>query len=181
MNRIGFGLMVGLTVLFGTASTRVLGQEEVVILGDSPAQQQYFRTYWEQLRNIGGAAAPEQQLSQPPVRNSRLRSQLLQKNLRVRDLRLERIIKLNGSSELMGILTNRNRDPVTVLSVNYQIFDAFGELVQTGSATPEPSTIGPGQSVTFSRTLWTVPVDGEYKIQLAKPAFTLAETDDTNN
>lgn len=179
MNRLGF--VLGLSIaLLSVTQARVLGQEDVVILGNSPAEQDFFRSYWEQLRSIGRptrTTAPAQSQSAQPIGGAnRPNLQALQRNLRVRDLRLARIIKLNGSSELQGVLTNRNSVPVTVLAVNYRILDAFGNLVQTGSASPEPSTIAPGQSVTFSRTLLTVPVDGGYQVKLARPAFTLEES-----
>jgi hypothetical protein len=175
MNRLGlvFGLGV---VLFSAVQTRVLGQEDVVILGNSPAQQDFFRSYWDLLRNSSRPAAPTQRQSTQPIGGAnRPNLQALQRNLRVRDLRLARIIKLNGSSELQGVLTNRNSVPVTVVAINYRILDAFGNLIQTGSASPEPSTIAPGQSVTFSRTLLTIPVDDGYQVKLARPAFTLDE------
>ena len=179
MNRLGVVFGLGI-VLFSAMQTRVFGQEDVVILGNSPAQQDFFRSYWEQLRNTSRPTpSPQRQSTQPIGGANRPNFQVLQRNLRVRDLRLERIIKLNGSSELQGVLTNRNSVPVTVLAVNYRILDSLGNLIQTGSASPEPSTIGPGQSVTFSRTLLTIPVDGGYQVRLARPAFTLEESSDT--
>ncbi len=74
---------------------------------------------------------------------------------------------------IAGTLTNLNTFPVTVLGVNFKIVDAFGDLVQTGTVSPEPSMIGPRQSVTFQKPLYSLPSYKRYEIKLLNPAFVL--------
>ena len=151
--------------------------KDIVRIGESPAQWQHFNTQWQQLLDLSRGAAQDRR--NPASVNSlhtaqQIPLQQVVRNLRVRNLRLEYIIKLNGSSELMGDLTNNNPIPITVTAVNFEILDAKGNLIQTGSAKPEPSTIQPGQSVTFSKTLLTVPPDVGFRVRLARPALVIA-------
>jgi hypothetical protein len=74
---------------------------------------------------------------------------------------------------IAGTLTNLNTFPVTVLGVNFKIVDAFGDLVQTGTVSPEPSLIGPRQSVTFQKPLYSLPSYKRYEVKLLNPAFVL--------
>jgi hypothetical protein len=74
---------------------------------------------------------------------------------------------------IAGTLTNLNPFPVTVLGVNFKIVDAFGDLVQTGTVSPEPSTIGPRQSVTFQKPLYSLPSYKRYEVKLLDPTFIL--------
>jgi hypothetical protein len=75
---------------------------------------------------------------------------------------------------ISGTLTNLNTFPVTVIGVNFKIVDAFGDLVQTGMVSPEPSTIGPRQSVTFQKPLYSLPSYKRYEVKLLDPAFVLS-------
>ncbi|MCM1983446.1 FxLYD domain-containing protein [Lyngbya confervoides] len=155
-------------------------QADIVLIGETPDQWTYYADYWQQLVNVG------QPLGRPlPVRGNGdaldpvLRSASAQpprewiQNLVVRNLELRPIIKLNGSSQVFGLLTNRNSQTVTVTGVNFEIRDRQGNLIQTGSATPTPSQIAPGQTVSFSQTLFTVPRDDRFSLRLAQPAFLL--------
>lgn len=170
-------LVSSLLIAFPLAALPAIAQSEpdIVIIGDTADQRQHFQSYWQQLLNLNQAAEqtrPKPQPQQPTDREVKLQSIL--RNLYVRDLGLDYIVQLNGSSQLSGVLTNDNDIPVTVLAVNYEIVDHQGYLLQTGSAQPEPSTIAPGQSVTFSETLWTVAPDAGYKVRLLDPPFEIS-------
>lgn len=145
---------------------------DVVVIGNSPAQWSALEAYWNQLLNLNAPPAPAAVPTSPdqalgPAIDPQLLQQQLASRLRVSNLRLEPIIKLNGSSQLMGVLTNSNPTPVTVSGVNFEILDSNGNLIQTGSATPEPTTLVPGQSVTFKAELLTIPPDGGFRARLA--------------
>lgn len=150
--------------------------QDIVIIGETATQRQQFQSYWQQLLILNQTAERNRpQRTAPPqyaVREKQL-DQLV-KNLFVTDMGLDYIIQLNGSSQVSGILTNGNDVSVTIIAVNYQVLDQWGGLLQTGSAQPKPSTIAPGQSVTFADTLWTIPPDSNYKVQLLDPPFVLS-------
>ena len=151
---------------------------DMIRIGDSPAQWSQFESYWNKLVNLNGAKTPAAEAPQASGSGqTAVDPQILQKalirNLRISGLRLAPIIKLNGSSQLTGTITNGNRKAVTVASINFGIYDGSGNLIQTSAATPEPSTIAPGATVTFQRELPTVPPNPEYSIRLVNPAVTL--------
>lgn len=151
-------------------------EQDIVIIGETAAQNQQFQSYWQQLINLKQSAerARPKSTVQPKyaARDDReVKLQKILRNLKVEDIDLDYIIQLNGSSHLSGILTNENDQLVTVIAVNYEILDRRGNLLQTGSAQPKPSTIGPGQSVTFADTLWTIAPDEAYEVRLLDPAF----------
>jgi hypothetical protein len=79
----------------------------------------------------------------------------------------------NNRVLLRGTLTNGNAVPVTVLAVNYRILDSFDNLLQTGSLSPEPSTIAPKQTVTLQEELFNLPTANGYEVKLMNPAFVL--------
>jgi hypothetical protein len=79
----------------------------------------------------------------------------------------------NSMGLIAGTLTNLNTFPVKVLSVNFKIVDAFGELIQTGTVSPEPTLISPRQSVTFQKPLYALPLHNRYEVRLLNPAFVL--------
>lgn len=171
-------------ILFLPSASRAQSPGDVIQIGNSPAQWSQYRDYWNQLLNLGkppaAPAAPASNGStddptssdQAKVDPAVLEKKLAQ-NLRVSNLRLQRIIKLNGSSQLTGSITNRNNKPVTVNSVNLEVIGPNGALVQTVAATPEPTTIPAGATVTFQRDLPTVSVDGGYKVRLSKTPFSI--------
>lgn len=66
------------------------------------------------------------------------------------------------------MITNGNRKAVTVSSVNLEILDPFGNLVQTSAPTPEPSTIPAGETVTFQTQLYTVPANDGFQVRLSR-------------
>lgn len=169
--------LIASVLAFTATSGRAQSAGDVVIIGDSPAQWSVLGAYWNQLLNLNAPptptvpTSPDQALG--PAIDPQLLQQQLASRLRVSNLRLEPIIKLNGSSQLMGVLTNSNPAPVTVSGVNFEILDANGNLVQTGSATPEPTTLVPGQSVTFKAELLTIPPDGGYRARLAPSPYVI--------
>ncbi|WP_299487352.1 FxLYD domain-containing protein [Acaryochloris sp. IP29b_bin.137] len=166
-------LLSAIAILPIAVPTTTNAAEDIVIIGETAAQKQRFQTYWQQLLNLNQAA--ERAKPKPQAQSLQAaREKKLEKithNLYVEDIGLDYIIQLNGSSQLSGILTNRNDIPVTVLAVNYEILDRSGYLLQTGSAQPKPSTIAPGQSVTFADTLWTIDPDEGYEVRLLDPPF----------
>lgn len=149
---------------------------DIVIIGDSPQRWQQFQTYWENLLQLNRPQSLTQEPppfpAPPPIPTSPGEPEILA-NLVVQDLLLQPIIKLNGSSQVIGVLTNLNPVPVRVASVNFAVVDALGKILRTGSARPEPSTLQPGQSVTFSQTLLTIPPDIGAQVRLLEPAFSL--------
>ena len=174
------------SVLVSTAAIATLpghtqSAGDVIQIGGSSSEQARFRSYWQQLMNLNGPPETEtadtsdtsgSSFSESDVDPQAL-AEKLSKKLRVSNLRLVPIIRLNGSSEVQGTLTNGNKESVTVSGVNFEVLDGSGNLVQTGSATPSPSTLASGQSVTFKAQLLTVPAGGNYKVRLTKPAFNL--------
>jgi hypothetical protein len=169
---------LGLTLIAASSliATAVQAQSgaDIIQIGGSPDEQQYYRSYWNDLIDLGSQAAQERQ----PQETSRIEADpeadLAQtiRNLDIRELVLEPIIKLNGSSQVFGIVVNKNPQPVTVSAINFEVLDKDGYLIQTGSAQPEPSTLAPGQ--TFTRVLLTVPPDAGYEVKLSEPTFVLA-------
>lgn len=151
-------------------------EQDIVIIGETAEQRQRFQAYWQRLLNLSQAAerARPQPQVQPQYVAREAKLEEILRNLYVSDIGLDYIIQLNGSSQLSGILTNANDIPVTVIAVNYEILDRRGNLLQTGSAQPEPSTIAPGQSVTFSDTLWTIAPDAGYEVRLLDPPFQIS-------
>lgn len=151
----------------------VHAKQDVVIIGETAAQRQHFQAYWQQLlhlnQSVEQARFPQQSVPRYATREEMLDNIL--RNLYVRDLGLDDIVQLNGSSQLSGMLTNENNFPVTVVAVNYEILDRRGDLLQTGSAQPTPRTIAPGQSVTFSEILWTILPRTGYEVRLLDPPF----------
>lgn len=150
---------------------------DIVILGNSPEQQARFQAYWNELLNLN---TPKTQSGEQSFAPAAPDPQLLEKeiirNLRVSSLQLKPIVSLGGSSEVIGSLTSSNKKPVTVVAVNYEITDAAGKVIQTGSARPQPSTIAPGQTVTFRDQLLTTSARGGNKgIRLSNPAFVIQD------
>jgi hypothetical protein len=176
--------------------------ETVIIIGDSPDQWEFYNNYWNELmlqrrptpevesprarfqdnffqqnaeiQDNSGFPGMSGEAPAPSPLASNADTKALSKNLLVRNLRLNPIIKLNGSSQLFGVLTNRNSVPVVVSGVNFEIRDRRGGILQTGTARPAPSLLAPGQSVTFSETLITVPPDIGAQVRLIDPAFILS-------
>ena len=169
-------LMLGSLLISTGMGIPLVGQAQspgdVIQIGDSPSDWSYYQGYWQQLVNLGGATAPPTPsapagdaaatATDPAV----LEQQLL-RNIRVSNVRLTPIIRLNGSSQLIGSITNRNSKPVTVSSINLEIVRG-GQMIQTVSAVPEPATLAPGATVTFQRMLNTIPPDGGYQARLAR-------------
>lgn len=174
MTRISFGL--ALLAVSNLLAPAAQAQEDIIQIGDSPGEQQYYRTYWNELVELGSQASPPRQPQETSRVGADPEAELEQiiRNLDIRELVLEPIIRLNGSSQVFGVLVNKNPDPVTVSAINFEVLDEDGYLIQTGSAQPEPSTLAPGQVVTFTRVLLTVPPDAGYEVQLSEPTFVLA-------
>lgn len=181
VKRLLVGATLASTTLVATLPGHTQSAGDVIQIGGSVSEQSQFRDYWQQLINLNGPPEAEatdaSDASDSSFSDSDVDPQVLAKklsqNLRVSNLRLVPIIRLNGSSEVQGTLTNGNKQSVTVSGVNFEVLDGSGNLVQTGSAVPSPSTLASGQSVTFKAELLTVPAGGNYKVRLTKPAFNI--------
>lgn len=175
LGRLLVGSVLISTVALAPQAARTQTPGDIVVIGNSPLEWSEFQSYWTQLLNLNAPSAPaETQSSSAPGaqgEDPQVLAKKLKKNLRVSKLRLDPIIRLNGSSLAAGSLTNGNKEAVTVSSVNFEIVDSSGNLVQTGSAAPQPSTLAPGQTVTFQAELLTVPADAGHKIRLSSDAF----------
>lgn len=163
------GALLGASLLVGLALP-VLAQAagDIVVVGGSPSQWGRNQTHWNQLMGLT-RPRPNPKGEKPGASPAAADPEALARNVQVTNVRLVPILKLSGSSQVAGMVTNRNTKPVTVTSVNFQVFDAQGNLMQTGSAVPQPATIGPGQSVTFQQTLTTVPSDSGATVRLSNP------------
>lgn len=167
-------LIVG-SVLLSTATlmpTPATAQSpgDVIRIGNGPSEWIQFESFWGQLLNLNGPTEqgdPAGDDFEQPEDPQKIAKKIMAK-LKVSNLRLAPIIRLNGSSIAEGTLTNNNDETVRVGSVNFEIFDGRGKLLSTGSAIPEPSSIEPGQSVTFRRQLLTTPPDPSYDIRLSR-------------
>ena len=179
--RLLVGSVLTSTAVVATLPGHTQSAGDVIQIGGSASEQARFESYWNQLLNLNGPSEAESadpaNASNADFSESNVDPQVLakklSKNLKVSNLRLVPIIRLNGSSEVQGTLSNRNKQSVTVSGVNFEVLDRGGNLVQTGSAVPSPSTLSPGQSVTFKAELLTVPAGGNYKIRLTNPAFNI--------
>ncbi|KAI9133818.1 FxLYD domain-containing protein [Acaryochloris sp. CCMEE 5410] len=179
LTRLLIGSVMTSTALVATLPGHTQSAGDVIQIGGSASEQSRFQNYWQRLMNLN--SPPETEESADSATSSfeesdvdpQVLAKQLSKNLRVSNLRLVPIIRLNGSSEVQGTLTNGNKKSVTVSSVNFEVVDGTGKLVQTGSAVPAPSTLSAGQSVTFKAQLLTVPAGGNYKVRLTKPAFNI--------
>lgn len=166
------------TVLVTGAAMPALAQSagDIVVVGNSPSDWSRNQANWNQLMGLSrpkpAVTAPNPQGGRP-AGPAAVDPKVLAANVRVSGLRLEPIIKLNGSSALTGTVTNGNRQPVTITGVNFEVFDADGKLLQTGTAVPKPATLAPGQSATFNETLTTVPSDSGAKVRLADPGVSI--------
>jgi hypothetical protein len=176
--RMSHGKYFASSLLFVTAIgfpalTWAQTSTDVIRIG-SPSEWSQYESHWKQLINSGFNKPPRDAAEKANARSTstasdpKITEQTLIKNLRVNDLRLVPIIKLNGSSQVMGQITNGNRKAVTVSSVNLEILDSFGNLVQTSAPTPEPSMIPAGETVTFQKQLYTVPPDGGFQVRLSR-------------
>jgi hypothetical protein len=144
---------------------------DIIRIG-SPSEWGQYDSYWKELiknrdsKLLNEAPGKTDNSSTLNGANSKDLEESLTKNLRVIDLRLVPIIKLNGSSQVTGKIRNNNSKAITVSSINLEVLDAFGNLVQTSAASPEPSTIPPGGMVTFQQELYTIPFDSGYQVRL---------------
>jgi hypothetical protein len=145
---------------------------DVVVIGNSPNQWNRNQTHWNQIMGLN-RPKPATPKGEKPGAVAAVDPKVLAGNVRVSNLKIVPIVRLNGSSQVSGTVTNGNRQPVTVTGVNFQVFDDKGNLLQTGAVAPQPATIGPGQSVTFQQTLLTVPADSGATVRLSDPAVTV--------
>lgn len=172
MIRVAIASILASTATAIPAPTKAQSAGDIVILGNSPEQQAQFQAYWNELLKLNvPKTQPDQQSLAPTAPNPQLLEKEIIRNLKVSGLQLKPVIGLGGSSEVVGSLTSSNKKPVTVSAVNYEIVDAAGTVLQTGSAVPEPATIAPGQTVTFKDQLLTTSARGDKSIRLSKPAF----------
>lgn len=152
---------------------------DIIVIGNSPRQWAQNQSYWNQLVGVFGRAIPAATASAPSSDTTQAAAdpqatlQKLLQNISVSAPQLQAILKLPGSSQVSGSLTNRNNQPVTIGGVNFEVLDNTGQVIQTGSAIPEPATVGPGQTVTYQQTLLTVPSDVGASVRLANPSVTI--------
>jgi hypothetical protein len=153
-------------------ASRAQSPGDIIRIG-SPGEWSQYESYWNQLINLSAASKPATSASGGSVGGDTatdpavLEKQLLS-NIKVTKIRLEPIIGWSGASQLMGSVTNNNTKAVTVSSINFDIYKSSGDLQQTTAARPQPATIPPGGTVTFSQQLPTVPADSGYQARLAK-------------
>jgi uncharacterized protein YcfL len=148
---------------------------DIVVVGNSPSQWGRNQSHWNQLMGLT-RPKPSAKGETPGTGASGDPAALQQEmigNVRVSDIAIQPIIGRSGSSVVAGKVTNNNRKPVTVTSVNFQVFDANGKMLQTEAASPRPATIAPGQSVTFQEVLPTVPADVGATVKVSDPAVTI--------
>ena len=150
---------------------------DIVVIGESPSEWARFRAYWLELLQLSNAAqqaAPEASSdvasSEPDPAELEAK---IKKNLAVSNLKFMGIRSLSGSSQVIGSLTNKNKESVTIASVSFEIVDQDGTVVRSGAATPQPSTIAPGQTVTFSQELFGFPARSSYEVQLTQSPFVI--------
>ncbi|WNC46007.1 FxLYD domain-containing protein [Thermosynechococcus sp. GLH187] len=180
ITRSPFPLWLTSIVLLGAiAPLPALAQRaagDIVIIGNSPYEWGRNQRYWNHLLNLSGATAaastPTPSETPQEVDPKVLEQQLL-RNIRVGQPQLQPVLKLPGSSVVTGTVTNNNRQPVTIQSVNYEVVGPNGQILQTGAATPEPATVDPGQTVTYQQMLPTVPADIGARVRLMQPAVRL--------
>jgi hypothetical protein len=165
-------LVLSVAMNFSTSSS-AQRSGDIIRIG-APSEWNQYESYWKQLikdrdkRPLEEVTGKTENNLTPNEADSKVLEEALIKNLRVSDLRLVPIIKLNGSSLVTGKIRNNNTKAITVYSINLEVLDSFGNLVQTSAPSPEPSTIGPGQTVTFQRELYTVPFDSGYQVRLSR-------------
>jgi hypothetical protein len=165
-------LLLAAVVNFSSSSS-AQKSGDIIRIG-APSEWSQYESYWKQLikntekKPLNDVTGKTDENLTPNETDLKNLEEALIKNLRVSDLRLVPIIKLNGSSLVTGKIRNNNTKAITVYSVNLEVLDSFGNLVQTSAPSPEPSTIGPGQTVTFQRELYTIPFDSGYQIRLSR-------------
>jgi hypothetical protein len=153
--------------------SRAQSPGDVIRIG-SPSDWSQYESYWNQLLNLSATSKPPSPAggsgsdATATATDPKVLEQALIKNLRVSNVRLVPIFKLSGSSQVSGKITNSNSKAVTVSSVNLEVLDPSGSLVQTSAAVPEPSTIPAGATVTFQQRLDTIPSDSGYKVRLSR-------------
>lgn len=173
---LGVALLTTGLPFVGQVASQAQSPGDVIQIGNSPSQWNRFSSYWNQLINLSGPTAPTATQDSGAPTASATDPQVLEKqlmrNLQVSQPRLIPIIGLSGSSQLTGSITNRNKKPVTVSSINFEIIGPDGNLAQTATAVPDPATIPAGATVTFQRQLLTVPAKGR-SVRLSNPPFTV--------
>jgi hypothetical protein len=167
------GALILSVVMNFSISSSAQRSGDIIRIG-APSEWNQYDSYWKQLvkdrdkRPLEEVTGKTDNNLTSNEADSKVLEEALIKNLRVSDLRLVPIIKLNGSSQITGKIRNNNTKAITVSSVNLEVLDSFGNLVQTSTSSPEPSTIPPGETVTFQRELYTVPFDGGYQVRLSR-------------
>jgi hypothetical protein len=172
VSRVVFGPLCLSLLALSALPGRTQSAGDVVVIGNSPSQWSQNQFHWNQLVELNGAK-PKQSTPNPVGDQAAANPQAIEKQLlsgiQISGVQLQPIIKLPGSSQLIGTLTNGNSQPVTIAGVNFKIVDANGKFLQSGTAVPQPATVAPGQSVTFQTTLSTIPADSGAKALLTNP------------
>jgi hypothetical protein len=173
---LGVALLTAGLPFVSQVASQAQSPGDIIQIGNSPSQWNQFESYWNQLINLSGPATPAASQGSGAPTASATDPQVLEKelirNLQVSKQRLVPIIGLSASSQLVGSITNRNKKPVTVSSINFEIIGPDGKMAQTATAVPDPSTIPAGATVTFQRQLLTVPSKGR-SVRLSNPPFSI--------
>jgi hypothetical protein len=175
---VGFGLGGS---MFAPSQAQVFlpeSQADTIIIGNSPEEWSYYSGYWQQLMDL--RPKPVDPISEKVDSQESLNPQTdpayllaLSKKVVVNNLRQEKISRRFGTSQIVGTLTNHNKEPVVIQGVNFEIRSSTGELLQTGTAVPQPKVLAPGQTVTFSQTLLSIPINRRFQLKLLDPAVAL--------
>ena len=176
---LGLGVIATTQLSLVTSSlAQYQGHEgDIVVIGESQEEWSRFRSYWLNLLQVSTSAPDtsgetgETTTAAASGPSTEELEATLKQNLAVSGLKFKTIRGIRGSSQVIGTLTNNNKKSVTVASVSFEIIDKKGNLVQSGAATPQPSTLNPGQSVTFSKDFFGLSASPGHKVRLTQSPF----------
>lgn len=178
---LGLGATIaspGLAQLFSPESQ----SDNVIMIGGSPEEWSYYSGYWQQLmdltpqpfqdnpESLDGSVVSDPQAFDPQNDPAYLRA--LSKKLVIKNLRLINISNYFGRSQVAGTLTNTSQETLVIQGINFEVLGSNGKLLHTGTAVPQPNILQPGQKVTFSEALLTIPNKRRFRLRLLDPAVT---------
>lgn len=166
-----FGVTLTCSIFLGWLTP---SRADVVRIG-SPAEWSQYESYWQRLIDSANSHSQSAEFNSrgshphsPHRIESLVQEQMLIRNLRISGLKLLPFRWYSRTAQVVGKITNRNSQPVTVTGINFEIRDVWGNLIQTNAAIPEPETIPPGTTVTFQRRLLLLPGIGGYEVRLMR-------------